>query len=238
MIKIIKKQVGFTLIEMIVSLAVFSIVVTTAVGALLVVISTNQQLQEEQNIMTNLAFALDSMTRELRTGFSYVCGHTNHLNDKIDAPGGYHQRMFKSSGSGPGLTDHDAMDKSIVRDCPSGTGGFASSDNYQGVSFIEGGNSITAGDNRILYYMDKNIANDIKIMRRVGNNIPQSILSSGIEIVDAEFFVSGSENLFFADIDTEQPTVTIYIEAKAKDGDPTSNSYALQTTITQRTFDL
>jgi len=37
--------------------------------------------------------------------------------------------------------------------------------------------------------------------------------------------------------DIEQPTVTIYIEARAAD-DSNSNSYAIQTTVTQRTFDL
>jgi prepilin-type N-terminal cleavage/methylation domain-containing protein len=67
------KQAGFTLIEMIVSLGVFSVVVTTAVGAILVLVNTNLQLQSEQSVMTNLSFALDTMTREMRTGFKYFC---------------------------------------------------------------------------------------------------------------------------------------------------------------------
>ena len=66
------QNLGFTLVEMIVS-RYFSIVVTTAVGAMLVLISTNQQLQSEQNVMTNLSFALDTMTREIRTGYNYYC---------------------------------------------------------------------------------------------------------------------------------------------------------------------
>src|SRR6056297_849303 len=64
---------GFTLIEMIVSLALFSVVVTISVGALLVLIASNRQLQDEQAVLTNLSFALDSMTREIRTGSAYVC---------------------------------------------------------------------------------------------------------------------------------------------------------------------
>ncbi len=70
---------GFSLIEMIVSLGIFSIIVTTAVGALLVLISANQRLQGEQSVMTNLSFALDSMTREIRTGSEYYCGSVSQV---------------------------------------------------------------------------------------------------------------------------------------------------------------
>ncbi len=82
----IHTQRGFTLIEMIVSLGIFSIVSTMTVGSLLVLISGNQQLQGEQNAMTNLAFAIDSMTREMRTGSSYVCvGQDGYeSNDPLD----------------------------------------------------------------------------------------------------------------------------------------------------------
>ena len=63
---------GFTLIEMIVSLTLFSAVITIAVGAFLVLLAANKQLQEEQAVLTNLSFALDSMTREIITGTGYV----------------------------------------------------------------------------------------------------------------------------------------------------------------------
>ena len=66
-------QQGFTLVEMMVSLAIFAIVVTTSVGTLLVLIGSNQQLQEEQATMSNLSFALDSMARDIRTGTDYYC---------------------------------------------------------------------------------------------------------------------------------------------------------------------
>ncbi len=74
---------GFTLIEMLVSLALFTIVVTIVTGALLILISGNSKLQNEQSVMTNLTFALDTMTREIRTGTQYVCTTSNSAENAI-----------------------------------------------------------------------------------------------------------------------------------------------------------
>lgn len=68
-----KMQNGFTLIEIIVSLAVFSIVAVVALGALLKIISVNAKAQSIQAAVTNLNFSLESMSRELRTGSVYHC---------------------------------------------------------------------------------------------------------------------------------------------------------------------
>ncbi len=207
-----KNKLGFTLIEMIVSLGVFSMVVTTAVGAVLVLISTNQRLQGEHSVMTNLAFALDTMTREIRTGYKYYCAETENI--------------FVSGSA------HESTVGTNTRNCPNGR----VSGTRQGVSFYEGGDSLTgSGANRILYYYDTT-TNPKTIMRRVGNTAPQSIISSGLYINDAQFYVSGSSELS-ATGDPVQPTVTIYIEAQEKN-DPTGKIYYLQTTVTQRSLDI
>lgn len=80
-----KKTAGFTLIEMLVSLALFTVVITIVTGALLVLISGNGRLQNEQSVMTNLTFALDTMTREIRTGTQYVC--TSSSNAELTSYG-------------------------------------------------------------------------------------------------------------------------------------------------------
>lgn len=64
---------GFTLVEMLVSLALFTVVATMSVGTLLVLISGNSRVVGEQTALTTLSFALDSMTREIRTGSEYYC---------------------------------------------------------------------------------------------------------------------------------------------------------------------
>ena len=64
---------GFTLIEMIVSLAIFSIVAVVALGALTKIISANKKAQSLQSAMTNLNFTLESMSREMRVGSNFRC---------------------------------------------------------------------------------------------------------------------------------------------------------------------
>jgi prepilin-type N-terminal cleavage/methylation domain-containing protein len=173
---------GFTLIEMIVSLGIFAIVVTTAVGAMLMLISNNQRLQAEQSVMTNLSFALDTMTREIRTGFNYYC------DEELSLSSGGTNNIFsynqESIISGPPTGE--------TRDCPSGrtTGSLTA---VQGISFFEGGDSLTGSTgNRILYYYDRDAKT---IMRRLSNETAQSIVSSGLDIVDAQFTVTGSTPL-------------------------------------------
>lgn len=217
---------GFTLIEMLVSTAIFAIVVTITVGALLMLIGGNLSLQAEQSVMTNLTFMMDNMTREIRTGTGYYCGERSNDNN---APGNYDSRLFNSSNN------LDDIDVPFVRkqDCD-GVGG--TYNRYQGISFVETGKSITSsygGASRIAYFFDPN-QNTIK--RKVGNNTPEPIVSSGIYIVRAEFFVTGAEGTAYADNNFVQPTVTIFIEAKEKASD--IDSFYLQTTVTQRRLDI
>lgn len=68
-----KAQKGFSLIEVLVSMALFIVVLTIGVGALLVLISANSKAQNMQSAVSNIQFALDSMAREIRTGNGYYC---------------------------------------------------------------------------------------------------------------------------------------------------------------------
>ena len=217
-----KKQSGFTLIEMIVSLGVFSVVITIAVGALLVLIATNQQLQAEQSVMTNLSFALDSMTREIRTGTNYYC---------VDA--------VNYSQFGPsGVFDNVDIDAGLGQDTNDCFEGNVDDRNLQGVAFIEGGDSISGSNERILFFYDGSTADTGgKLYRRVGNEDPQSIVSEGLYITHAEFFVTGSAPQSDGGGNDDQPAVTVYIEAAASDA-ADEKPYYIQTTITQRTLDI
>jgi prepilin-type N-terminal cleavage/methylation domain-containing protein len=214
-------QLGFSLIEMIVSLGLFSVVITISVGALLMLIATNEQLQSEQTVMTNLSFALDSMTREIRTGTNYYCDSNTSASNPVSG------NIFRHGNS---------LDGTLVNstnDCPNGL--TAAGHKVQGLAFIEGGDSVTGSSYyRILYFYDKT---DGKIKRRIGNAFPQSIVSSGIYITNAEFFVTGSKSLDSDSSQQDQATVTIFIEARESD-DPTGKPYRIQTTIVQRALDI
>lgn len=214
-------QSGFTLVEMIVSLAVFSVVITISVGALLVLIASNQQLQNEQSVMTNLSFALDSMTREMRTGTNYYC------ESRPNIMAGGSANIFNPTN------DQDSILGTSTQDCRNGNN---SSQPLHGVSFIEGGDSVTGvGRDRILYFYDSTTG---QIFRRVGNDARRSIVSSGLYITAAEFFVTGSKPMEEGSPNEEdQASITIFIEAREVD-DPTAKPYRIQTTVTQRTLDI
>ncbi|MEI8249454.1 MAG: type II secretion system protein [Candidatus Taylorbacteria bacterium] len=66
-------QKGFTLVEMIVALMIFSVVATVALGAVIKIISANRKAQTLQSAVTNMNFALDAISRDLRVGSSYYC---------------------------------------------------------------------------------------------------------------------------------------------------------------------
>ena len=64
---------GFTLVEMIVAIALFAIVMVVAVGALLSLTGANRKAQALQSVMNNLNIALDGMVRNVRMGTEYDC---------------------------------------------------------------------------------------------------------------------------------------------------------------------
>jgi len=62
---------GYTLIELIVAVGLFSIIMTLSTGAYLVMIGVNRHTQGLATGINNLSFALESMTTNIRTGSAY-----------------------------------------------------------------------------------------------------------------------------------------------------------------------
>src|SRR3989338_9484397 len=88
---------GFTLIEMIVSIALFAVVMTVAVGALLSLTGANKKAQALQSVMNNLNISVDSMVRNIRMGRDYECvggTSTGTDTDTADCPSGRTEILF------------------------------------------------------------------------------------------------------------------------------------------------
>ena len=102
------RQRGFTLVEMMVAVALFAVVMTSSVGALLSMVSANRKAQALQSVMNNLNVALDGMVRNVRMGVAYHCGdaiETNKttLSTRTDCVSGGELLAFEAFGNS--LTD-------------------------------------------------------------------------------------------------------------------------------------
>ena len=67
---------AFTLVEVLVSLSVFSLVMLIATGSIFTIVDANKKSHALKSVMTNLNFALESMAREIRVGTAFVCPST------------------------------------------------------------------------------------------------------------------------------------------------------------------
>lgn len=68
-----KGEQGFTLIEAMVSIAIFTIVMVIGISALLNVNSTNKKSQNLRSIIDNLNFTMEDMSRNFKLGSEYHC---------------------------------------------------------------------------------------------------------------------------------------------------------------------
>ena len=64
---------GFTLIEMMVSIALFSIVMVIVATAYLNLLNLDREAKATNDVTANLNFVMDTMSRSIRTGTHYSC---------------------------------------------------------------------------------------------------------------------------------------------------------------------
>lgn len=81
---------GFTLIEIMVSISIFSVIMLISSGSIFTVFDANRKSQTLRSVMDNLNLSLESMTRTIRFGSRYHCDITQGggLNTTRDCAGG------------------------------------------------------------------------------------------------------------------------------------------------------
>ena len=87
---------GFTLLEMIVAIGIFSIVSLISVRVVLTLNSVQKKAINVQNTHDNIRFALEAMARDIRTGENYKSG--------CDWPTGCNSFSFERSTTGGSVT--------------------------------------------------------------------------------------------------------------------------------------
>lgn len=156
-------QTGFSLIELLVSMTIFSVVMTMAAGTLLVLLDANAKAQNKNQILNNLTIAIDSMSREIRTGYNYVCG-----------------------GVTPGLVTDDA-----TNDCGSGGASITFRESGRSETALTAGE--VNDRISYSFDPDGFGASHGAIVRRIADGVWQPITSQNVRITSAEFVVTGAE---------------------------------------------
>ena len=68
-----QKNKGFTIIEMMISIAIFFVVVTIGMSSLLNASAIHQKTQDQRSILDSLTYIMEDMSRNIRTGYNYRC---------------------------------------------------------------------------------------------------------------------------------------------------------------------
>ncbi len=71
---LLKYNKGFSLIEILVAVSIFTVAATISIGALMSITDAQQKILALRIVQDNLSYALDTMGKEIRTVSSYHCG--------------------------------------------------------------------------------------------------------------------------------------------------------------------
>ena len=80
--------------------AVFTIVMTAAMGALMNVIDANSKARSIKTAINNLSFAIEGISKDMRLGSDYNCGN-NGEPTSTDCPGGGNIIKYRSQRADP-----------------------------------------------------------------------------------------------------------------------------------------
>lgn len=97
-----EKQAGLTLIEVLVSIAIFTIVLTVALGSFVSLIDASSRSRNRSETISSLTFIMNDMARRVRTGYNYDCGAD------IDNPDNISPDNCKSGDNSFGYIDSTA----------------------------------------------------------------------------------------------------------------------------------
>jgi prepilin-type N-terminal cleavage/methylation domain-containing protein len=88
---------GFTLIELMTAVSIFTIVMVISMGSILGVFDADRKSRTLKTIMNNLNLAIESMSKEMRYGKNYHCGASGTLAEPQNCPSGDTLMSFLSS---------------------------------------------------------------------------------------------------------------------------------------------
>src|SRR5262245_6769724 len=113
--KVTIKNQGFTIIETMISVALFIIITTVGMGTLLNGNLLYQKSQDMRTIIDNLNYTMEDMSRNIRTGYNYRCFTSS---DSIPVSTDSNLAVPRSCSSGWALAFEYAYGDNTVNDYP------------------------------------------------------------------------------------------------------------------------
>jgi prepilin-type N-terminal cleavage/methylation domain-containing protein len=216
---------GFTLVELLVVLGLFSGIITLAMGALFSSQSLNVRLQETQAAMDNVNLSMEDITRDIRYGSNFYA--TTTIVD-------------------PGVFTPSKNRSCILTPSPGSGGGGAGGCTVLYFKPHEGQNSL----DRVAYYID---SNGTLFKKEIPYNSPYDatkvktyqVTSNDVVIKSLVFFVQGageSQDATNNDdgvLDYAQPLITVTVTGVAKPRKATSSpgKFTIESTVSPRGID-
>jgi len=104
---------AFTLVELMISVGVFLVVMTISLGSIISILDAGRKARSLKAVMTNLNFAVEVISREVKFGRNYYCG-TDVANPHVLT------QSCPSGGTSITFTTSDGID-TIYRISPGGS---------------------------------------------------------------------------------------------------------------------
>jgi len=208
---------GFTLIEVLVSVSLFTVVAITGITAVIVGKSSYEKNQAIKSTTDSLMFILDDISRTARLGALYNCIPTGAPSITLDAGSEVPQDGFNCEGLSYepfwNMTSGDPGDQIVyVFAYTQALGDEGGTDGLVGALYTR---SISAQSPGLLMLDDPS-----NFQRLTPYNLDVDLTKSGFDVVGAES-------------PTSQPLVIIRINGTIRERDQ-ETSIALQTTVSQR----
>jgi prepilin-type N-terminal cleavage/methylation domain-containing protein len=199
---------GFTLIEMLVTVGLFAIIITIAVGGFVNAERTQRQVSSLISAQSNVSLALEQMSREIRTGYLFchdpgVSTYLSRCFDNAQNPSDpVGTTCTAASSSGPG---------SLIWTCPS-------------LDFYD------ANGNEINYSW-----NDGALTENINSSTqPQAITGNAVSVKYLKFQLFGQTE---GDHWPPRITISLGIAASSTDPAVANDVFNLETTVSARTID-
>lgn len=110
----LKNKKGFTLIEVMIATALFTVIMVVGIGAVLGANDAHKRTQNIRATLDNLSFVMEEMSRSLRTGTRYHCNISSGiLTDPQDCPNDYTRSIAFESVNGDPTSAFDQWVYSI-----------------------------------------------------------------------------------------------------------------------------